>query len=65
MDQYDKPERCGFNLVPATNFLSTVAANINNAALSDADFRQFIRNSLDIVDFPRPQPEVMGAVKTA
>lgn len=30
----------------STNLLETIKANIDNEALSDADFRQFIRNSL-------------------
>ena len=35
--------------VPASNFMATVAANVDNAKMSDANFRQFIRNSLPIV----------------
>lgn len=35
--------------VPASNFMATVAANVDNMAMSDKDFRQFIRNSLPIV----------------
>ncbi len=38
-----------------TNFVATVNANVDNAKLSDADFREFIRNSLPIVIFPRPK----------
>lgn len=30
----------------AQNLLETIQANTDNAALSDADFRQFVRNSL-------------------
>lgn len=43
--------------VPAGNFLATVAANVDNEKLSDADFRQFIRNSLPVVEFPRPEKD--------
>jgi hypothetical protein len=35
--------------VPASNFMGTVAANIDNPELSDAEFRQFVRNTLPIV----------------
>ena len=38
-------------VVPPENFLRTVAANVDNEELSDANFRQFIRNSLPIVQF--------------
>ena len=35
--------------VPPLNFCQTVAKNVDNTALSDEEFRQFIRNSLPIV----------------
>lgn len=38
-------------VVPPENFLRTVATNVDNEAMTDADFRQFIRNSLPIVKF--------------
>ncbi len=44
-----KPTRV--NSVPATNFVSTMAANVDNAEMSDAAFRQFVRNTLPIVDY--------------
>ena len=31
----------------ADYLMDTVAANVDNEKLSDADFRQFIRNSID------------------
>lgn len=37
--------------VPPDNFCGTLAANVDNAGLSDAEFRQFVRNSLPVVDF--------------
>lgn len=37
--------------VPPDNFCGTLAANVDNEKLSDADFRQFVRNSLSVVDF--------------
>lgn len=37
------------DLVPAGNFILTVNANVDNEKISDAQFRQFIRNSLPIV----------------
>jgi hypothetical protein len=36
-------------MVPAGNFCKTVQANVDNEKLSDADFREFIRNTLPIV----------------
>lgn len=41
--------------VPAKNFVETLAANVDNAKLSDAEFRQFVRNTLPVVDFPRQE----------
>jgi hypothetical protein len=38
--------------VPAVNFIGTMMANVDNEKLSDADFRQFIRNTLPIVEKP-------------
>lgn len=39
-------------LVPAANFCSTLEANLDNDKLSDAEFRQFVRNSLPGVQYP-------------
>jgi hypothetical protein len=39
--------------VPAENFMATLNANVDNEKLSDADFREFVRNTLPIVIFPR------------
>ena len=33
----------------AENFMKTIAANIDNKNLSDKDFREFIRNTLPII----------------
>ena len=38
--------------VPAENFCQTLAVNIDNENLSDAAFRDFVRTTLPIVDFP-------------
>ena len=35
-------------LVPASNLILTIAANVDNEKLSDKDFRQFVQNSLPI-----------------
>lgn len=43
--------------VPAANFCATIAANVDNEKLSDAEFREFVRNTLPIVDFPRRKAE--------
>ena len=44
--------------VPAENFLATVAINVDNDRLTDAQFRQFIRNSLPIVIYQRQDEHV-------
>jgi len=44
--------------VPAKNFIGTVMANVDNDKLSDADFREFIRNTLPIVE--KPDLESLG-----
>lgn len=38
--------------VPADSFMATIAANVDNAKLSDKEFREFIRNTLPIVNYP-------------
>jgi hypothetical protein len=43
------------NKIPATNFMATIAANVDNNKLSDTEFREFIRNTLPIVEFDMPQ----------
>lgn len=35
--------------VPAANFVSTMSANVNNDKMSDAEFREFVRNTIPIV----------------
>lgn len=37
--------------VPAENFVATIAANVDNDKLTDAEFRSFIRRSLPVVDY--------------
>ena len=44
----------------ALNFLQTVAANLDNPKLSDAEFRQFMRNSMTGmpgIDYPEEPKE--------
>ena len=41
----------GYNPLPAKNFMKTVAANVDNDKLTDEEFREFIRNTLPIVDY--------------
>lgn len=38
--------------VGAVNFIGTMMANLDNEKMSDADFRQFIRNTIPIVEKP-------------
>lgn len=39
------------NSVPASNFVGTLAANVDNEKMSDVEFRQFVRNTLPIVEY--------------
>lgn len=41
--------------VPAEHFMRNIAANVDNEKLSDAEFREFIRNTLPIVQFDDPR----------
>ena len=43
--------------IPAEHFAATIAINVDNEKLSDADFRQFIRNTLPIVQYKRKRKE--------
>jgi hypothetical protein len=36
--------------VPADSFVRTLAANVDNGKMTDAEFRQFVRNTLPIVE---------------
>lgn len=38
--------------VPAVNFIGTLLVNVDNEKLSDADFREFFRNTISIVEKP-------------
>lgn len=44
-------------MIPAENFVATMAANVDNEALDDAAFREMFRNTLPIVEYPRPKPK--------
>jgi len=43
--------------VPAKNFAEIVSVNVDNTKLSDTQFREFIRNTLPIVIYDRPEDE--------
>ena len=43
--------KCLERKVPASNFVATVASNVDNEKLTDAEFREFIRNTLPIVEY--------------
>ena len=44
---------------PAEMFMRTLVANLDNDKLSDADFRQLVRNSLPEIVFPEDRHVVM------
>jgi hypothetical protein len=46
--------------VPAESFMATIAANINNPKITDKEFREFIRNTLPIISYPRPPKDKNG-----
>ena len=51
----------------AKNFMTTIAANVDNEKLSDEDFRQFIRNTLPIVagiEYPPVPLDVVNYIVT-
>ena len=50
------------DIIPAVNFIGTMMVNVDNDKLTDTEFRQFIRNSLPIVEKP-PLKEISS--KTA
>lgn len=39
--------------VPAENFMATIAANVDNKRITDEQFRDFIRNTLPVVEYQR------------
>lgn len=41
--------------VDAKNFCATLAANVDNEKLSDEAFREFVRNTISIVDYEEPR----------
>lgn len=43
-------------IVPANSFVMTIANNVNNKKLSDAEFRTFIRNTLPVVKYTKRRP---------
>ena len=44
-----RPAKIG--AVPASNFISTMVANVDNPAISDAEFRAMFRRTLPIVEY--------------
>lgn len=40
------------HIVPAVHFIGTMMVNVDNDKLSDSEFRQFIRNTLPIIEKP-------------
>jgi len=49
--------------VPAINFINIMMANIDNEKLNDAEFRQFIRKSLPIIEKPALSEIVSEPIK--
>ena len=42
--------------VSANSFVMTIANNVDNKKLSDAEFRTFIRNTLPVVEYTKRRP---------
>ena len=51
--------------IPAKNFVGTILANVDNLRMSDAEFREFIRNTLPIVEKPALDDIASEQVKEA
>ncbi len=49
--------------IPAENFMGTIAVNVDNPKLSDEMFREMIRTTLPIVEFPRNNEERIQELK--
>jgi len=43
--------------VPSEHFCRILNVNVDNKKLTDAEFRQMVRNTLPIVIFERPEDE--------
>jgi hypothetical protein len=41
--------------VPAENFVATLAVNVDNKKVTNKQFREFVRNTLPIVQYSRPE----------
>lgn len=55
-----EPLRSRHNLVSAEAFCTSLYINAHNEKLSDAQFRQFVLDSLKVVAFPAPSCELLG-----
>ena len=44
-----------YDKIPAENFMETISVNVDNEKLNDKMFREFIRNTLPIVEYPRKE----------
>lgn len=49
--------------VPAANFVGTLVANVDNNLMSDKEFREFVRNTLPIVQTSDRWSEAIEACK--
>jgi hypothetical protein len=49
LKMFEGPKKKSKREVPAEHFVATVGGNVDNEGLTDAEFRQFIRNTLPIV----------------
>ena len=52
----------GEGKVPAASFLGTVAANVDNPTISDAEFREFVRRTLPVVE-GNPKPKRRAGIR--
>jgi hypothetical protein len=43
------------NPVSSKNFCQFLHVNVDNQKLTDAEFRKMVRNTLPIVEYPRPE----------
>lgn len=50
--------------IPAENFCATLAVNVDNTRLTDAQFRELVRNTLPIVQFEKTKEPMLGSCQS-
>lgn len=56
-------QKKNIRVVSASNFVATIAANVDNEELGDTAFRAFIRNTLDIEQYQGNEENLITELK--